>query len=83
MSALPFRDGELDEIFTSHVFEHIGINDIYATVEEWRRTLRDNGDLIMKLPNLEHEVKKWLEAPDDKKWNEVFSGEKLNDYFNA
>jgi len=71
LANLPFKDGELDEIFTSHVFEHIGINDIYATVEEWRRALKPNGELIMMLPNLEHEVKIWLESDDDKKWLEV------------
>jgi len=68
---LPFNDGELDEIFISHVFEHISLNDIYAVVEEWKRVLKPRGNLIMKVPNLEHEVKIWLDTPDENKWNEV------------
>ena len=72
LSKLEVEDGTLDEIYTSHVFEHIGINDIYAVVEEWRRALKPGGDLIMQLPNLEHEVNIWLNAPDDKKWLEVY-----------
>ena len=71
LGKLEVPDGELDEIYTAHVFEHIGINDIYAVVEEWRRALKDNGDLIIRMPNLEHEVKIWLDASDDKKWLEV------------
>ena len=71
LGKLEVEDGELDEIYTAHVFEHIGINDIYAVVEEWRRALKPNGDLIIRMPNLEHEVKIWLEAPAEKKWMEV------------
>jgi len=71
LGALPFIDGSVDEIFTSHVFEHIGINDIYSVVEEWKRVLKVNGKLEIRVPNLELEVKKWLEASDDRKWFET------------
>jgi len=71
LGSLPFKDGYLDEIYTAHVFEHIGINDMYATVEEWKRVLSPNGDLILRLPNLEHEVNIWLNASDEQKWQEV------------
>mgnify|MGYP006289761473 CR=1 FL=1 len=68
---LPFPDASVSEVFTNHVFEHIGINDIYGVLDEWKRVLKPNGKLVMNLPNLETEVKIWLEAPDDKKWTEV------------
>ncbi|MFW9872283.1 MAG: autotransporter strand-loop-strand O-heptosyltransferase [Candidatus Thorarchaeota archaeon] len=71
LSDLPFESETVDEIYTSHVFEHIGINDMYAVLEEWRRVLTVGGKLILKLPNLEREVKIWLDAPDEKKWSEV------------
>jgi SAM-dependent methyltransferase len=71
LGALPFPDGSVDEIYTSHVFEHIEINDIYGVMSEWRRVLRDKGRLKMYLPNLEHEVRVWLDTPDDRKWFEV------------
>lgn len=71
IGVLPFDDGTVDEIFTSHVFEHISINDMYAVINEWRRVLRDDGRLILHLPNLEHEINIWLQATDDKKWLEV------------
>lgn len=68
---LPFEDGSVDEIYTSHVFEHIPINEMYGVVEEWKRVLKLNGDLILRLPNLEHEVKMWLDTPDEDKWLKV------------
>lgn len=68
---LPFGDGTVDEIFASHIFEHIGLMDMYAVLTEWRRVLADKGRFILRLPNLEHEVNIWLNAPDDKKWLEV------------
>lgn len=71
LSDLKVEDESIDEIYTSHVFEHIEINDVYPVLEEWERALRPGGELIMRLPNLETEVKIWLETPDDKKWFEV------------
>ena len=71
LGALPFPDESVDEIYTAHVFEHIGINDVYGVLDEWRRALRPHGRLKMYLPNLEHEVRLWLDTPDDRKWFEV------------
>jgi len=71
MGDLPFEDGYADEIYTSHVFEHIPINEMYSVVEEWKRVLKPNGDLIIRCPNLEHEVKIWLDASDEEKWSAV------------
>lgn len=71
LAAIPFLDETVDEIYTSHVFEHIPINDVYGVLEEWERVLRLDGKIVMFLPNLEKEVKIWLEAPVDRKWFEV------------
>ena len=71
LSKLEVEDESVDEIYTSHVFEHIEINDVYSVLEEWERVLRPGGEIIMRLPNLETEVKIWLDTPDDRKWFEV------------
>ena len=68
---LSYPDGRVDEIYTSHVFEHIGINDMYGVMEEWRRVLRPNGELIIRIPNLEQGIRQWLNAPDENKWREL------------
>jgi SAM-dependent methyltransferase len=68
---LPFSDQSIDELYVSHVFEHIGLNKMYSVIEEWKRVLKDNAYLILKLPNLEREIKIWLESSDDRKWFEL------------
>ena len=68
---LPFENGIVDEIFNSHVFEHIPVDKIYGVVEEWRRVLRSGGYLEMFVPDLEADVNAWLNANDDQKWLEV------------
>jgi autotransporter strand-loop-strand O-heptosyltransferase len=71
LGALPFKNNSVSEILTKHVFEHIGLREIYGVVEEWKRVLNPGGKLELYLPNLEREVNIWLNTPDDKKWNEV------------
>ena len=71
LGKLEVPDGHLDEIYLAHVFEHIGLNEIYAVVEEWKRALKPKGDLIIRVPNLEHEVRTWLDTPDENKWREL------------
>lgn len=50
---LPFKDESVDLIFSSHVFEHIGRNEIYDVLKEWRRILKINGIMTMIVPDLE------------------------------
>jgi len=71
LAKLEVEDESVDEIYTSHVFEHIKINQVYAVLEEWERVLRPGGKIVMRLPNLETEVKIWLNTPDDRKWFEL------------
>lgn len=71
LSSLPFKDNTVSEIFTNHVFEHIGIREIYNVVDEWKRILKPGGKLELHLPNLEKEVNIWLSTTDNKKWEEV------------
>lgn len=71
LGKIEMDDNSVDEIFTSHVFEHIPINDVYGVLEEWERVLKVGGKIVMRLPNLETEMKIWLNIPDDKKWFEV------------
>lgn len=66
-----FEDNSVDEIYLSHVFEHISLNDMYGILEEWRRVLKHNGRLQLFLPDLEYEVKLWLSTPSERKWMEV------------
>jgi len=71
LTALPFKKESLDEIYLGHVFEHISINDIYEIVNGWKMLLKPNGKLVIRVPNLEHEVRTWLESGDEEKWSSI------------
>jgi autotransporter strand-loop-strand O-heptosyltransferase len=67
-TVLPFKDESVDEIYTSHIFEHVSINDVYSVIDEWKRVLKIGGKLEIRVPDLEVEVKIWLAAKDEDKW---------------
>ncbi len=43
--ALPYRDGSFDSIFCCYLFELLGTDDIYLTMEEMHRVLKPRGTL--------------------------------------
>ena len=45
----PFEDGQFEEIFASHVLEHL--KDPLATMHEWHRILAPGGLLTIKVPH--------------------------------
>jgi len=67
-TTLPFKTESVTEIYASHIFEHIMVNDIYTVIEEWKRVLKIGGKLEIRVPDLEREVKVWLNAKDEDKW---------------
>ena len=68
---LPFIDGGVDEIYASHIFEHISFLNVYSVIDEWKRVLRIGGVLEIRVPNLMREAKIWMDASDSQKWFEV------------
>jgi len=60
---LPYNAQEVDEIFSSHLLEHI--EDINSTFSEWYRVLKPNGKLVIRVPDFEVYCKLFLE----RKWD--------------
>lgn len=60
---LPYLDGEVDEIYTSHMLEHVAHID--WTLKEFARVLRTGGLLSIRVPNFEIYVREWLEGTED------------------
>ena len=72
VSALPFEDNSVDEIYASHILEHFRAGNAYEhhlsnplnpktatdALNEWRRVLKPGGKLELKLPDFEKIV--WL-----------------------
>lgn len=50
---LPFADEVFDIVYSSHVIEHFGRNEIFSTLREWVRVLKPEGKFIVITPNLE------------------------------
>lgn len=54
--ALPLEDGTVDLVVTSHVLEHL---DVAKALAEQKRVLRDGGEVLACIPDVEHEGQ-WL-----------------------
>lgn len=65
---LALADHSVDEIYTSHLLEHLGKNDVPVALKEWARVLKAGGILHMNLPNLEWCLKNWLSKTESEKW---------------
>ena len=64
MWELPFRDGCIEEIWSSHALEHIPMARVIPTLKEWLRVLRVGGKLILSVPNFDYVARYWLTGPD-------------------
>lgn len=65
---LPFANGQVVEIYTSHMIEHIPRENLTKTIRDWHRVLCVGGKLIVRCPNFELYVREWLEGDYDWRW---------------
>ena len=60
---LPYGDNTVDEIYSSHMLEHITKLDVPKFLKEWFRVLKSGGKLILRVPDLEWCCRYWLDHP--------------------
>jgi len=65
---LPYKDNEVDEIFSSHSLEHISKFQVPITLKEWFRVLKPEGKLTIWVPDLEWCVNHWLKHKESTGW---------------
>lgn len=65
---LPYEDGAVDAIYTSHMIEHLTPRDFDLSLKEWYRVLKLFGSLTIRCPNFELYVQEWLEADYEYRW---------------
>jgi beta-1,4-mannosyl-glycoprotein beta-1,4-N-acetylglucosaminyltransferase len=58
----------VDEIFGSHIFEHVSPYQVHDTLREWCRVLRDGGVLILELPDIEGICREFGSASKEKRY---------------
>jgi SAM-dependent methyltransferase len=54
MKSLPMLpDGSVDAVWNSHTIEHLYAHEVMVALKEWRRVLKDSGEILMTLPDLQ------------------------------
>ncbi len=69
-ACLPFANGTVDTIITSHMVEHLAEPHFQRALQEWLRVLIPGGRLEIRCPNIEHYLQKWLDSPDEVRFGE-------------
>lgn len=64
MWAMPFSDGTVDTIWSSHALEHVPIAKVPETLAEWKRVLKPKARGIVQVPNFDYVARYWLTGPD-------------------
>ena len=78
---LPYNDNTVDTIECYHVFEHIPVclhaavsNDygekyasLIAVLQEWRRALKPEGNLVIEMPDLDGVIREYLESDETRR----------------
>lgn len=67
---LNYKNNSINEILTSHMIEHVFLEDFIKMLKEWRRVLKDNGILIIRCPNHEVHIKNWINGNEEYRWGE-------------
>jgi predicted SAM-dependent methyltransferase len=71
MWELPFADGSVEFIWSSHALEHVGFQQVLKTLKEWFRVLQPGtGWAIIQVPNFDYVAQYWLTGPD-RVWAEM------------
>ena len=74
MWALPFEDGTIEAINSSHSLEHIPKKQVVPTLQEFYRVLEDYGVLDIEVPSLVWCCEKWLEHQSNDWWMDIIFG---------
>jgi hypothetical protein len=62
---LPYADESVDEVYASHVLEHIARADTISTLREWIRVLKPGGIIRVAVPDMELWAKWVVEGKHD------------------
>jgi SAM-dependent methyltransferase len=77
--AIPLPDNSVDEIWCSHMLEHIAIAKVHGTLKEWLRLLKVGGRAIVQVPNFDYVAKFWF-IGQDRAWAEaMIFGQQINE----
>jgi predicted SAM-dependent methyltransferase len=78
MGDLPYEDGTVDEIWSSHALEHVTKAEILPVLREWHRVLVPGGLLTLQVPDLVWCCRAWLEHRTNDWWMDIIFGNQEN-----
>lgn len=64
---LTFKDETLDEIYNSHVLEHVNFREAFEVLKEWKRVLKIGGKLITETPDLLESCRKFVDSNEQER----------------
>lgn len=64
MWSLPFADGTVDAIWSSHALEHVPRERVIPTLTEWHRVLKPDAPCTIQTPDMDYLARLWLEHGD-------------------
>lgn len=79
---LPFDDGSADTLYAAHILEHFPTDAVPALLADWRRVLRDGGELLVAVPDLEviartlMDREGWFTPPHNPWLGAIYGGQK-------
>jgi GT2 family glycosyltransferase len=62
ITKLDFDENSVEEILASHVFEHLNPYKTLNILKDWLSVLKPGGKLVMEMPNIEEQCKKFVTA---------------------
>jgi len=74
MWSLPFGDGQVEQIYSSHALEHVSKKQVVPTLKEWYRVLKPGGVADIRVPDLEYCCETWLEKQTNDFYMDILFG---------
>jgi predicted SAM-dependent methyltransferase len=79
---LPFDDGSASVLYVSHLLEHFPTSVVPGLLRDWRRVLREGGELLIAVPDLDRiatilvERRGWFTPPNNPWLGAIYGGQK-------
>jgi ubiquinone/menaquinone biosynthesis C-methylase UbiE len=68
---VPLPNDTVDEIYTSHLFEHFDYKEAFDVLAEWKRVLRPGGTVVIETPDFYASCKRFIQLHDAGNWGQV------------